>query len=155
MWGVGVFHPEPGKYALPPDYVLTAAEIRRMNIAGVPLTVEHHGIHAALAQLATTNTSLTPANIGMALERLGHEHVPVGIVHTTFEHDRKFYCVFQLDPTYPSLVPLIRSGALCGLSLSHINAGQKPAVEISLCSKPARPGQRRARRYLCSLRAHR
>ena len=142
LFCVGIYHPKPGKHDLPPDYVLTAEELRELEVADRPVTVEHAGIREAVAQLVAQDKPLDPSGIGTTLESLGDGHaVPVGVVITTGEGaDGRFYALFAIDDDkFSSLPLLIRAGALRGISLTH-RVGTPPlALELSLCNRPARP----------------
>lgn len=134
--------PVPGAHRLPPEYHLTAAELRALDVDRCPITVEHSGIREAVAALTMRSEALTPAAVGTALNALDSVHAqPVGAVVSHGEGaDGRFYALFAVDDaTYPCIPFLIEAGALRGMSLTH-RVGTPPlALEISLCTHPARP----------------
>ena len=140
MYYVGTFHPLPGKYPMPPGYNLTRAELLSMRYDKLPVTVEHNGIRQAVSALLERGAALTPAAVGAALDGLGGDRVPVGIVHHAAEGaDGRFYALFAVDDAFPVIPMLVRAGALRGLSLTHQVNVPPLALEISLCMRPARP----------------
>lgn len=140
MYYVGTFHPLPGKHPMPPGYNLTRAELLAMRYEKLPITVEHNGIRRAVSMLLAAGGTLTPAAVGAALDGLGGDSVPVGIVHRAAEGaDGRFYVLFAVDAAFPVIPMLIRAGALRGLSLTHQVDTPPLALEISLCMRPARP----------------
>jgi len=141
LYCVGVYHPRPGKYAMPDDYVLTADELRCMPLNRLPVTVEHAGIRDGVAALLAAKRALTPLAIGESLEALGRDcAAPVGVVITHREGaDGRFYALFAIDTAaFPAVPMLIRTGALRGISLTHCLPKPPIAVELSLCVRPAR-----------------
>lgn len=143
LYAIGVYHPEPGKHDLPPDYALSREELQKMPLDNVPVTMEHAGIHEAVTLLKLFRKPLEPKNVGSALDGVGQASPykrPVGIVMQNFEaRDRRWYCLLAIDiEAYPSLRDLIALGALRGLSLTH-EVSSMTALEVSLCVRPARP----------------
>lgn len=141
MYYVGTFHPLPGKYPMPPGYELTRADLLAMRYDKLPVTVEHNGIRRAVSALLAADAQLTPAAVGAALDGIGGDSVPVGIVHCAAEGaDGRFYVLFAVDTdAFPVIQMLVRAGALRGLSLTHQVDVPPLALEISLCLRPARP----------------
>lgn len=142
LYCVGIYHPVPGAHKLPPEYHLTAEELRALDVDRCPITVEHSGIRDAVTTLTLRSEALTPAAVGNALTELANAHAkPVGAVVSHGEGaDGRFYALFAVDDvTYPCIPFLIEAGALRGMSLTH-RVGTPPlALEISLCTHPARP----------------
>lgn len=143
MYAIAVYHPLPGKYKLVGDYDLPASRLRQMDLAGVPVTLEHAGIHEAVAALSIAKLAPSGTNVGAALDVLGSDEPhkrPVGAVLCHWEgRDQRWYCLLTLSTSTPSvLLPLIRLGALRGVSLTHVCDTTTP-LELSLCVRPARP----------------
>lgn len=141
LYYVGTFHPVPGKYEMPPDYQLSAEQLRGMRLDNLPVTIEHKGIRQAVAELLGSGTELTPSSVGAALDAQGGDRAAVGIVvHSAEGADGRFYALFAVDvENFPVVPMLVRAGALRGLSLTH-RVGDPPLpLELSLCVRPARP----------------
>jgi len=143
LYAIAVYHPFPGKYKLAGDYDLSPARLAQMNVSGVPVTLEHAGIHEAVAALSVAKLAPSARNVGAALDILGDDDPhkqPVGAVLCHWEgRDGRWYCLLTLDVAErPVLLPLIRLGALRGVSLTHVCDTNTP-LELSLCVRPARP----------------
>jgi hypothetical protein len=142
---VGVYHPKPGKYSLPPGYDLTRDQLQAISIQNIPLTIEHSGIFQAVKDVDHAGAGIDGKRIGDALDRIAEQDAlkaPVGVVveGRESEIDGRWYCLAGLDlETYSDIPFLVNVGALKGLSLTHVEASSLVAVEISLCHHPARP----------------
>ena len=130
-----------------PGYVVGALEhiVVAGQLVGKPVTYEHRGIEDACAMVAKEGSLYSSTNVVRALERSSEADVlrsPIGIIDDAWEaHDGRWLCSFSIDAVaLPRLSSLIRAKGLHGLSLSHLHGSMPQALEVSLCTTPARPG---------------
>ena len=140
LYAIAVYHPLPGKYKLAGDYDLPRARLAQMDVDGVPVTLEHAGIHEAITAVSVAKLAPSAQNVGAALDILGdndpHKQ-PVGLVLCHWEgRDGRWYCLFSLGGGARAvLLPLVRLGALRGVSLTHVYDTNVP-LELSMCVRP-------------------
>ena len=145
LYCVGRYHPPPGENGdLPPGYDLTPAELDEIGaLEGVPITLEHTGVAAAVSLLMQSDKHVEGYSVGVVLDSLCKDdisRVPVGVCLDVSECDSGYYVLYGIDvkewPVLKTLLP-----HMTGISLSHMSYGGKlVALELSLCVKPARPG---------------
>lgn len=116
LYGVGVYHPLPGKHNVGiTGYDLARDQLRSVNVAGLPLTVEHNGITKAVQLVQTVNGPLNATTVGAAMDLLAETSkasTVVGFVESGVEGiDGRWYCGFAIDDvSYPIVPMLIKSG---------------------------------------------
>ena len=145
LYCVGRYHPTPGENEdLPPGYDLTAEQLAEIGgLDGVPITLEHSGISAAVALLLNSQKQVKGYNVGLVLDTLCQHDistVAVGVCLDVAHCDSGYYVLYAIDtkewPAIASLLPHMR-----GISLSHMSyKGKLVPLELSLCVRPARPG---------------
>lgn len=116
LFGVGIYHPEPGTQNVGiKGYDLSRQELQSMNIAGLPLTIEHNGIVKAVQLVQALEGPLNAYTVGAAMDLLAEtvkKNTVVGYVQRGVEGvDNKWYCAFAIDnDSYPIVPMLIKSG---------------------------------------------
>lgn len=128
-------------------YVLSTLELIQIaqQLRSKPLTYEHVGIAGACEWMerrggdVSTERVVAGLNAAAQADLLGS---PIGVVLDAWRAaDGTWLCSFAIDHrTHPRLCALVDSGTLRGLSLSHYHGILPEALEVSLCSTPARPG---------------
>jgi hypothetical protein len=146
---VGVYYPRRAQMVDNglPGYVIGALEhmVVAEQLIGKPVTYEHRGIEDACKMVEREGSSYASTNVVRALERSSLEDVlrsPIGTIEDAWEaHDGRRLCSFAIDAkSFPRLSALIHTKGLHGLSLSHLHGSMPQALEVSLCTTPARPG---------------
>lgn len=129
---------------LPAGYALTEGELREIGAraGGAPFTFDHRGVHEAVAIIGEAN--VTAAAMHRVLGDLAKGDPvksAIGSVLGAFiGGDGALWCTLVLDDNaFPRINGLIASGALVGVSLTHI-PGSWVCVEVALTSDPAREG---------------
>ena len=145
LYAVGLFHPPPGENGhLPAGYDLTAAELAELgDLQGVPITLEHVGVSAAVTQLVRGGKEVEGLNVGKVMDGLCEADAkvaPVGVCLDVDVGPKGYYVLFALDTVAWPVVSLLFPH-MQGLSLSHMSYKNKLVpLEVSLCIRPARPG---------------
>lgn len=144
----GVFYPRadamPEAHAVS-GYLLSEQDLEHVcvNLPGKPVTFEHSGIaHAAHA--LGVRVSYSGHDVIKSLNAAAAKHPrmhAVGVVLDAWKStDGCWRCTFMLNAKlYPRTVSMIAAGCLGELSLSHISGGTPAPLEVSLCSRAARP----------------
>lgn len=146
MGEMGLFS---GTWALAsdPGFGITSPEVSRMQarLVGVPVTVNHNGLQAAIDRVDSSGANLTTGTFVEALRKQGGTSLPVGkIVHS----GKGTEVLFSVDPNFSGLQEMMRLGLFNGLSLTHVEQnGNKEPLEISLTSDPARSNASVVREY--------
>lgn len=145
LYAVGLFHPPSGENGhLPAGYDLTPAELAELgDLQGVPITLEHAGVAAAVAELVQQGGNVKGLNVGKVLDELCKTDVqvaPVGVCLDIGVGAKGYYVLFALDTVAWPVIALLFPH-MQGLSLSHMTYnGKLVPLEVSLCIRPARPG---------------
>ena len=146
---VGVYYPCPRD--IRPNgvegFALTTLELLAISqqLVGKPITYEHRGIASACDRLESAASVYTSDSLITSLNKEAARDVlraPVGLVERTCRSwSGAWLCTLVVDGSrFPRLCAMIESGALTGLSLSHLHGDVPQALEVSLCTTPAREG---------------
>lgn len=127
-------------------YVLEGDDLRAIaaQLPTLPITFEHQGIRNAVSGILGDHKACSAANVVAGLKASAREdvlHAPVGVVVAAWQAAcGAWLCWFAVDSArFPRLCAMIDSGAMRGLSLSHLHGENVTALEVSICVRPARP----------------
>jgi len=123
----------------PAGYGLSDSDRRQLSgqLRGLPISVQHAGVVNAVSVAGAMPAGLSGAGMRAALAHAGV------VRHGWYcARDRaSLWIIFEVFDEYELVLWLLKHGHLQGLSLSHVEgSGATPrAVEVALCSVPARP----------------
>ena len=120
----------------PPGYELTVSERRQLvgQLRGLPISVQHAGVVSAVSLADGFPSGLNRSTMRVALAHAGV--VRYGWLCDSFS----LWVIFEIFDDFELVLWLLRGGHLQGLSLSHVVSDDGVrAVEVALCSVPARP----------------
>jgi hypothetical protein len=147
---LAVLHPPPSpqlKAALG-DYAFTLSELFKVapQIAGLPVMVEHAGIHDAIDSTMGPQGQLASRNEVIArLHDLGESDATKSVVGQVLsaeivETSGALYAIFQINKGLDWVAWLVRNGFLTGVSLTTLETTHNiRPYEVSLTKDPARP----------------
>lgn len=120
----------------PPGYELNSSERLQLSrqLRGLPISVQHAGVTDAVRVADGRPSGLSGS--GMR-DVLAH----AGVVRDGWLCERdseSLWIIFEVFDDFELVLWLLLGGHLQGLSLSHVEPGPV-AVEVALCSVPARP----------------